>query len=195
MTKAKEEVKKDFTIEEAAEYLGVSKRTVERWGLSYTLQYRTGSDYISRETRIYSKSELDRAKAEQQEKKEKTVNVPGIMKVEHSNETVTREDLKEFAMFLISGIQSEVKQLAPAPTKQKKIISIAEIKDKGILNFKEALKLSGMTKDELTEALNNKQIKAICTEQERTFKGQKVISHIWKINRRSLDAFCENFGS
>lgn len=185
MTKAKEEVKKDFTIEEAAEYLGVSKRTVERWGLSYTLQYRSGSDYISRETRIYSKSELDRAKADQEAKKEKTKIVPALMKTENSNEAVTREDLKEFAMFLISGIQSEVKQLAPAQIeKPKKTVDISAFKVKLILNFGQALKYSGLPKDELHEALETGAILA----------KRKGENGIWRINRQSLDEFCLNYG-
>lgn len=190
MSKAQEAEKTEFTIEEAAEYLGKSIRTVERMNLSYTKQFRRGKDYIDREVRIFSKSVLDEAK----KPKESVKHIPGIMKSENQNQTVTREDLKDFAAFLITGIKSEVKQLAPAQKPKKEVI-LADLAVKGILTMKEALKYSGLTKAELTEALEAKKVLGKSTERTIKLKGQDVVSHIWKINRQSLDKFLENYGS
>ena len=185
---AKTEEKTDFTIEEAAEYLGKSVRTIERWKLPHTLKTIRGRDWIDREVRIFSKVVLDEAK----QPKETVKHIPGIMKAENQNETVTREDLKEFASFLISGFQNQVKQLAPAqPETMKKKQQISDFKDKLILNFGQAVKYSGLPKEELLEALETKQV--LAKMSEHTNKLDKV-SHTYRINRQSLDDFCKEYG-
>lgn len=191
---AKEENNAEFKLHEAAEYLTektgkkMSSRTFERLGLSHTKKKTLTSTV---EVRFWSKETLDRYAEDLTNSLEKKSFIPAIEKV--GNAPVTQQDLREFAIMLVSGIQSEVKQLAPPPPPKAKK-TIADIKDKLILNLKEAILLSGLSKDELTEALSTKQILGKVTEKTVKLKGNDVIVHHWKINRQSLDEFCRNYG-
>lgn len=169
--------KTEFTLEEAAEYLSKSTRTVERLQLPHSMEWKPDKKGIMREIRIFSKTVLDKIKHPKAKKR----HIPGIEKAGKS--PVTQEDLRNFATLLIGGIQTEMKQLAPAQDEEKK--KIANFKDKLILSFSQALSYSGLPKDELKAALDNKQIFGKKTSE----KG------VWKINRHSLDEFCKNYGS
>lgn len=123
------------------------------------------------------------------------MHIPGLVKFEPKQQ-ITGEHFLEFANVLMTGIDSKFKQLAPAQdSKPKKDVILSDLKIKGILTMKEALKYSGLTKAELTEALEAKQVLGKSTERTIKLKGQDVISHTWKINRQSLDKFLENYGS
>jgi hypothetical protein len=183
--KATKQQKSEFTIKEAAEYLGKSVRTVERMKLPHKLKRTTLEDFSYREVRMYDKSVLDQAKSP----KTQETHVPGTSltkqrqtDVVEMSQFVGRDDLMNFAEVLITGLKSEVKQLAAPMGEQAetKKPDLSQIAYKLLLSKKEALQLSGLSSKELDKALEKKLIVARKTSE----KG------IWKISRQSLESYC-----
>lgn len=186
--KAQEAEEIEFKLKEAAEFLtketgkNFSTRTFERLHLEHLFK-KTITATVP--VRFWKKSTLEQYAENLKNELQKETHIPGIMKFEPQQQ-ITGEQFIEFANILVSGIDAKFKQLAPAPTETpKKVVKIADFKDKLILNFGQALAYSGLTKEDLIHALESKSVFGKKTSE----KG------VWKINRQSLDEFCKHFGS
>lgn len=188
-----------FLIEDAAEYAGMSRRTFERLNIASREEFRTAKDGKQRKVRVYDRAELDRVKTERATPQHTGAVVTAAST--NAAPVVALSDLQKFAAMLVDGMRAENQKLlqlgsgaeAPATSdaKPKKAIDFASFKDKLILNFREARTLSGLTGDELKEALEAKRILASRTERERADgKGGRVKIVKWKINRESLEDYC-----
>jgi hypothetical protein len=177
-------MEKIYLIDDAAKYVGMSRRTFERLNLSYQEEYREAKDGKKRKVRVYNQSELDRVKAG----REKTSFKPSLVMTtddRQAAQVVAVSDLPAFAGFIIDAFQKENQKLLIAGNDEenKKPVDVSALKDKLILNFTQALAYSGLPETDLRDALINKKIKAKKTSE----KG------IWKIYRISLDEFCESY--
>ncbi len=175
---------KIYLIEEAAEYVGVSRRSFERMNVSSREEFREAKDGKKRKVRVYDESELNRVKAV----RETPSHTPAIITPtddKNASQVVTRSDLQDFGRLLADAInQGNQKLLAPmVEESKKKQIDISTFKDKLILNLSQALAYSGLPEDELKSALKDKKILAKKTSENGT----------WKINRNSLDEFCKSY--
>jgi hypothetical protein len=176
-------MEKTYLIDDAAKYVGMSRRTFERLNLSYQEEYREAKDGKKRKVRIFNESELDRIKAE----REKTSFKPSlVMTTDAQNaQVVAVSDLQAFAGFIVDAFQEKNQKLlnAASEDENKKPVDVSAFKDKLILNFTQALAYSGLPETDLRNALTNEKIKAKKTSE----KG------IWKIYRISLDEFCKSY--
>ncbi len=59
-------MEKTYLIDDAAKYVGMSRRTFERLNLSYQEEYREAKDGKKRKVRIFNERELDRIKSERE---------------------------------------------------------------------------------------------------------------------------------
>jgi hypothetical protein len=175
---------KTYLIEDAAVYVGVSRRSFERMNVSSREEFREARDGKKRKVRIYDEGELDRIKAA----RETPSHTPAVFAStddRNASQVVTRSDLQDFGRLLADAInQGNQKLLAPmVEESKKKQIDISTFKDKLILNLAQALAYSGLPEDELKNALKDKRILAKKTSENGT----------WKINRNSLDEFCKSY--
>jgi hypothetical protein len=178
---------KTYLIDEAASFIGISRRNFERMNISSREEFREAKDGKKRRVRVYDESELNRVKAE----RESSLVKPSLVKTtndgmsDSSSQVVTRSDLKDFGRLLVEAInQGNQKLLAPMTEEsKKKQIDISGFKDKLILNFAQALAYSGLPEGDLKSALKDKKILGKKTSENGT----------WKINRNSLDEFCKSY--
>ncbi len=173
-----------YLIDDAAKYVGISRRNFERMNISSREEIREAKDRKKRKVRVYDKTELDRIKAERESPSHK----PSLATTTGDNvqsQVVTVSDLQMFAGYIVEAFQKEnQKLLSSGENKQaKKHIELSSFKDKLILNFAQALALSGLPENELKQALKDKKILAKKTSENGT----------WKINRSSLDEFCKSY--
>lgn len=177
---------KTFLIDEAAEYVGVSRRSFERMNVSSREELRAAKDGKKRKVRVFEQTELDRVKAE----RESPTHTPALVTTTNDktdSQVVTRSDLQSFGQLIVEAInQGQQKLLAPMVEEQKKKqIDISSYKDKQIFNFNQALHYSGLPKDELKSALEEKKILA----KRKTEKSP------YQIYKNSLDAFIKDYFS
>jgi hypothetical protein len=177
-------MEKTYLIDDAANYVGMSRRTFERLNLSYQEEYREAKDGKKRKVRVFNQSELDRVKAV----REKTSFKPSLVMTtdeRQAAQVVATSDLQAFVGFIVDALQKENQKLLSSANAEenKKVVDISAFKDKLILNFTQALAYSGLPEDELRDALKSKKIKAKKTSEKGT----------WKIYRNSLDGFCESY--
>ena len=177
-------MKETYLIDDAAKYVDISRRNFERMNISSREEIREAKDGKKRKVRVYDKAELDRVKAERENPSHKPSIVTTITD-NPASQVVTVSDLQTFAGLIVEAFQKEnQKLLNPAvEEKSKKPVDISNFKDKLILNFAQALAYSGLPKDELKKALDDKKILGKKPKE----KG------IWKINRSSLDEFCRSY--
>jgi hypothetical protein len=178
---------KTYLIDEAANFIGISRRNFERMNISSREEFREAKDGKKRKVRVYDEAELNRVKAE----RESSLAKPSLVKTSNdaayvlSSQVVTRSDLQDFGRLLVEAInQGNQKLLAPmVEENKKKSVDISSFKDKLILNFAQALAYSGLPEDDLKKALKDKKILGRKTSEKGT----------WKINRNSLDEFCKGY--
>jgi hypothetical protein len=175
---------KTYLIDDAAKFIGISRRNFERMNISSREEFREARDGKKRKVRVYDKAELDRVKAERESPSHK----PSLVTTTSDNpssQVVTISDLKVFAEMLLDGLQKETQKLLTTATeeKHKKVLDVSSFKDKQILNFAQTLAYSGLPEDELKRALKNKKITGRKTSEKGT----------WKIYRISIDEFCRRY--
>lgn len=172
------EPEQTFTIDEAAEYIGVKRRTFENFKLTAISEMRTAKDSKARRINVYSLSQLDEIKAE----REKPIIKPSAGMQTYADQIAdvpTREDFKMLVELVAGSLQQNKKLLEAMPETKKKIIDTTPYRDKFILNFNQAFHLSGLTQAELKTALEEKKIKA----------GKN--GNRWQIERESLLNYCK----
>lgn len=184
---------KTYLIEDAAKYVGLSRRTFEQMNVGSRTERRKSRDGKMRSMRVFDEAELDRVKAVVETPQHK-----GAIALSFGAEQqgITLPQLREFAGLIVEktveNLMSNPKLLGAAPEKAaaKKKIDISAFKDKLILNFTQARQLSGLTGEELEEAIAEGRIKSKVTERKR--RDGKTFRR-WKIYRNSLEHFCESY--
>jgi predicted GIY-YIG superfamily endonuclease len=175
---------KTYLIEEAAEFVGTSRRTFERLNIPSREELRLAKDGKLRKVRVFDESELEKIK----QQRETPVFKPSLVMTTDERQPaqlVATSDLQAFAGFIVDALQKENQKLLVAENEQenKKFVDISAFKDKLILNFTQALAYSGLPENELRDALKSKKIKAKKTSEKGT----------WKIYRNSLNEFCKGY--
>ena len=160
---------------EASEYLGISTRALER----YTQQGKIGVKYVKgtrgKQAR-YQQSDLDRLK----EELDTTVHKPTIEVtmplIKDAGLTTLLEKIFTPLSSQIAALTEAVQSLeAPPPTKPT-----VAIENKLLLTLKEVQALTGLSREILREAIEQKQLKA------------KIIGKAWRITRGDLEDYIEN---
>jgi len=172
---------KTYLIDDAAQYVGISRRNFERMNISSREEFREAKDGKNRKVRVYDQAELDRVKAE----RESSLVKPLLVRTTDDNpvsQVVTRSDMQDFTRALLGALDQRF-LTAGEPEKSKKHIDISSFKDKQILNFAQALAYSGLPEGDLKKALKDKKIKGKKTSKNGT----------WKIYRISIDEFCRSY--
>ena len=161
---------------EAAEYLSVSTRAIER----YTQQGKISVKYEKGKTRpvaVYEQQELDRLK----EELNATVHKPAV-------EISTNTDNIELAGIGISGLveklviplSQQLKQLTEAVQNlERRRTPLVPVEEKLLLTLKEVQALTGLSREILREAIAANQLKA------------KIVGKAWRIKRGDLEDYIE----
>ncbi len=161
---------------EAASYLGVSTRAIER----YTQQGKISVKYEKGKTRpvaVYEQQELDRLK----EELNATVHKPAV-------EISTKTDNLDLAGVGVSGLveklviplSQQLKQLTEAVQNlERRRTPIVPVEEKLLLTLKEVQALTGLSREILREAIAAKKLKA------------KIVGKAWRIKRGDLEDYIE----
>jgi hypothetical protein len=182
-----QEEEQTFTVQEAADFIGISRRSFESLKLSAVEEYRKAKDGKERKVNVYKLNQIEPIK----KRRETPVVKPSLATQTTANEitqVVTLSDLLEFAKVLTTNYQQENQKLLPSTESEqakKHVVDISSFEKKQILNFNQALHYSGLPKDELKSALDEKKIKA----KRKTEKSP------WQIYKNSLDAFIKDYFS
>jgi hypothetical protein len=172
-----------YLIDDAAEYVGISRRNFERMNIGSREEIREAKDGKKRKVRVYDKAELDRVKLERETPSHK----PSLVATTDANQSqkpITLSDLEDFKrLFVDTIIRENRKILALTDGETKKKIDISSFKDKMILNFAQALAYSGLPEADIKKGLKDGKILAKKTSQNGT----------WKIDRISLEEFCRSY--
>jgi excisionase family DNA binding protein len=149
--------------QEAADYLGVSTKTIER----YVQKGELPAKYVQGKTRktvIFEKEDLDSLK----EKIEGTIHSPQVI-----------SENQELAVYSNSQ-NNQLSELAQAiESLHFSSVSDLPIMFKPLLTLKEAQIVTGLSKEILRDAIKDKKLKA------------KIIGKGWRIKRTDLDKFIE----
>ncbi len=172
---------KTYLIDDAAQYVGISRRNFERMNISSREEFREAKDGKNRKVRVYDQAELDRVKAE----RESSLAKPSLVKTindDPESQVVTRSDMQDFTRALLGALEQRLLPAAESD-RDKKHIDVSSFKDKQILNFAQALAYSGLPEGDLKKALKDKTIKGKKTSKNGT----------WKIYRISIEEFCRSY--
>lgn len=164
---------------EAADYLGVSTRAIER----YTQKGKLSVKYEGGKTRpvaIYDSSELDKLK----EELETTIYKPAIAPAESTSTNLAETDVGvSWLEKIVTPISSQLASLVEAiqnlqtlPTAKPTV----PIENKLLLTLKEVQALTGLSREILREAIAQGQLKA------------QIIGKAWRVKRKDLEDYIEN---
>lgn len=156
-----------MTKAEVAEFLGVSKRAVERYVQEgkLNIHYKKGR---TNRVAIFDETEVRALKAEREVIEQRTPSVKSSASSASYQKALT-EIVERVAVRVARAILEE-----QGPERRQ----IVPIEAKLTLNLKEAANLSGLSIEFLTEAINSKKLKAA--------QGR---SQGWNIKRADLDDF------
>lgn len=171
-----------LTIDEAAAYVGMGRRNFERLKLGHQEEFREAKDGKKRKVRVYKKTVLDEVKGKREQVTQKPALVMSTTE-DNSAQVVTRSDFQELFRIIASGLETNSKLLIEAKSYQKIQSELATFRDKLLLNFAQAVALSGLTESELKRAMRDKKVLS-----KKTSKNGR-----WKIHRESLEKYCEEY--
>lgn len=166
--------------QEAADYLGVSTRAIER----YTQKGKLSVKYEGGKTRpvaVYDQEELDKLK----EELNITTYKPAIASSDPTPTELatTSVGLSGLVEKFILPLSNQLQQLTEAisylkalPTHQATV----GIENKLLLTLKEVQALTGLSRETLREAIASHQLKA------------QIIGKAWRIKRKDLEEYIEN---
>ena len=165
---------------EAAEYLGVSTRAIER----YTQKGKLGVKYSGGKTRplaVYDKEELDRLK----EELETTIHKPVIESAPTTPTNLAVRDvgLSGLVEKIITPLSSQLASLTEAIHSFKTLPPTpptVPIENKLLLTLREVQALTGLSRETLREAIQFNQLKA------------KIVGKAWRVKRSDLEDYIEN---
>ena len=162
---------------EAADYLNVSTRAIER----YTKQGKLSVKYEKGKTRpiaVYEQEELDKLK----EELETPVYQPSVeIATKADNNDITPvgiyQSLEKLAFPILDLLKKLNDQLAYLEPSAKPLVQVEE---KLLLNLKEVQALTGLSKKILREAIKSGDLKA------------KIIGKSWRIKRFDLENYIDS---
>ena len=159
----------ELSKQEAAEYLGVSLRTLERYIKKNLIAVKYVKSGTGRKA-VFFKSELDELKTQLD-----TESFKPTVEEEKQEETaiITTQETPNFLALQKSIIETVISEF-------DRYSSQVRISEKILLNLKEAQKLTGLSREVLRQAIKEEKLKA------------KMIGNSWKIKRADLDSFIEN---
>ncbi len=164
--------------EQAAEYLGITVRTLQRHMAANRISFRGGRDTGKEAT--FTADDLDRFKADQ-DTLTATVS-PVVSPLSESVSPAPQQALQaafqpqdiaplgERLLSVLEGLQSQ------APAKSAPL-SVSDIAHKLTLSLAEAAQLSGLSRGHLRQAIEEKKLKA------------RIIGRGWRVKRDDLDAY------
>jgi excisionase family DNA binding protein len=158
---------------EAAEYLGVSTRAIERYTASGKLPCTYTQGKYGKEAH-YNPEDLDRFKGELAT----PVYQPEIIHPPTSIDTISPPDNTS-----VSGLSGGENLLDYEERFLLALSSLADrtsVSDKLLLTLKEAQKLTGLSREFFNSAIKRKELKA------------QKIGRGWKIKRKDLDIYIDN---
>jgi excisionase family DNA binding protein len=165
---------------EAAEYLGVSTRAIERYtqkGL-ISVKYEGGK---TRPVAVYDSDELDKLK----EELETTIYKPAI---ESSSLTPTNLATTDISLsglvekiliplsHQLASLTEAIKNLQTFPTAP----SAVKIENKLLLTLREVQALTGLSREILREAISDGKLKA------------QIVGKAWRVKKKDLEEYIEN---
>jgi excisionase family DNA binding protein len=165
---------------EAAEYLGVSTRAIERYtqkGL-ISVKYEGGK---TRPVAVYDSEELDKLK----EELETTIYKPAIESSSPTSTNLATSDVSLSGLveklFIplshqLALLTEAIKNLQTFPTAP----SAVKIENKLLLTLREVQALTGLSREILREAIEQGQLKA------------QIIGKAWRVKRQDLEEYIEN---
>lgn len=169
---------------EAADYLNVSTRAIER----YTKQSKLSVKYEKGKTRpiaIYNQTELDKLKKEL----ETTVYQPSVLTATNTdnsdinpvgisqNLVMTYVEIEKVAFPIVDILEKLNNKLN---TKESSAKPIVPVEKKLLLTLKEVQALTGLSEKILRQAIKDEQLKA------------KIIGKSWRIKRLDLENYIDN---
>ncbi len=172
-----------MTKKEAALFLGMSERTLER----YTSQNRIGVRYEKGKTfevAVYEQGELERFKTEL----ERPTHRPAVQRMSDQNGSATNNDnpdstaLSPLASFdaieriITATAQATIQAMVSNAPAQPERPGVA-VADKLLLTLAECQTLTGLSRGTLREAIGLKKLKA------------QQIGRAWRIKRSDLDTY------
>ncbi len=165
---------------EAAQYLGVSTRAIER----YTQKGKLSVKYLSGKTRpvaVYDQEELDRLK----EELETTIHKPAVEAAETTPTNIARADVGVSGLVkqVISPLSSQLQQLIEAVHGLQKLSTTQHavpIENKLLLTLREVQALTGLSRDILRDAIREGNLKA------------QIVGKAWRVKRGDLEDYIEN---
>jgi excisionase family DNA binding protein len=182
----------EFSKADAAEYLGVSVRALER----YTQQARVGVRYVkgrAKPTPVYDRGELDRFKSEELEK---VVNRPATQVLSQNDtnrqstlatlahhgglDESTLQAAQALAAHITTQVLSQVYESQNATNRQEAVEVLAHrvvLAEKLLLTLAEAQLLTGLSRSTLRAAIEAEELKA------------RQIGRAWRIKRADLEAW------
>ncbi|GFE72114.1 helix-turn-helix domain-containing protein [Chroococcus sp. FPU101] len=166
--------------QEAADYLGVSTRAIER----YTQKGKLSVKYEGGKTRpvaVYDSEELDKLKEELKTTTYKpAIEAASPTPTELATTPVGLSGLVEKFILPLSG---QLQQLTEA-IQSLKTLSTAKptvgIENKLLLTLREVQALTGLSRETLREAIASHQLKA------------QIVGKAWRVKRKDLEEYIEN---
>ena len=159
---------------EAAEYLGVSTRAVERYTAAGKIPCSYVQGKFGKEAN-YRQSDLDHFSSELST----PTYQPEIIQPPTSIDTILPPDntsLSRVSEAEISGIDYEERFLVALESLANRI----PVSEKLLLSLKEAQNLTGLSRQRLKKAITEEKLKA------------QIIGRGWKIKRKDLDIYIDN---
>ena len=161
--------------QEAAEYLGVSVRTLQR----LTAQGGISAGEVRGKTGMvtdYAKEELDRFKQEEERKAQDATRYvrPHVIPVTPDSATPAQTALALGRAGNSPALVELIAALEQAHTARTPPVPVA---DKSTLSLAEASQLSGLSRGHLRQAIEEKKLKA------------RIIGRGWQVKRGDLDAY------
>ena len=159
---------------EAAEYLGVSTRAVERYTASGKLPCSYVQGKFGKEAN-YQLSDLDNFKGELST----TTHLPEIIQPPTSIDTILPPDstsLSRVSSGEISRIDYEERFLVALSN----LANRTKVSEKLLLSLNEAQNLTGLSRSRLKKAITEEKLQA------------QIIGRGWKIKRKDLDIYIDN---
>jgi excisionase family DNA binding protein len=157
--------------EQAAEYLGITVRTLQRHMAANRISFRGGRDTGKEAT--FTEGDLDRFKADQDALTTTVSPVVSPAPQQALQAAFPSQDIAPLGERLISvleGLQSRAPAGRPVP-------SISDIAQKIMLTLPEAALLTSLSRNHLRQAIEEKKLKA------------RIIGRGWRVKREDLDAY------
>jgi excisionase family DNA binding protein len=166
--------------QEAADYLGVSTRAIER----YTQKGKLSVKYEGGKTRpvaIYDSEELDKLK----EELNTTTYKPTVEPADETSTNIATTNVglsglvEKFILPLSDRLQqltSAIQSLQAVPASQP----VVPIENKLLLTLKEVQALTGLSRETLREAISDNDLKA------------QIVGKAWRVKRKDLEEYIEN---